>query len=110
MATCKKKKKKKKKEKKKLQPNIYFAPWTSGAFSFSASLVVCSSAEGCGPEIVASTKEGTLFEEGVSLVVAEVVGALSLDAEGWSSTWVGWVGAAMLGGVGAGAFSLMARR
>ena len=102
VATCKKKKKKKKKP----QPNIYFAPWTSGAFSFSASLVVCSSAEGCGPEIVASTEEGTLFEEGVSLAVAEVVGALSLDAGGWA----GWAGAAMLGGVGAGAFSLMARR
>lgn len=72
--------------------------------------MVCSSAKGCGLEIATSTEKGTLFEEGVSLAVAEVVGALSLDAGGWSSTWAGWAGAAMLGGVGAGAFSLMARR
>ena len=69
----------------KLQPNIYF-PWLSSSFSFSASLVICPSAEGCGPEKVVSTKEGTFSKEGISLAVVEFVGALSMDAGGWSST------------------------
>ena len=44
----------------KLRPNIYFVPWPSSSFSFSASFVASPLAEGCDAKVATSVEEGTL--------------------------------------------------
>ena len=91
----------------KLRPNIYFVPWPSGSFSFSASFVVGPSAKGCDAEVATSVKEGTLSEGGISFMVVEVVWAFLWDLGGWSLTRVGWARAAVLEEDEANACTLM---
>ena len=84
-----KKKKKKKNNEMKLRPNIYFVPWPSSSFSFSASFVASPLAEGCDAKVATSVEEGTLSKGGISFMVVEVVWVFLWDLGGQSLTRVG---------------------